>query len=130
MHGDLEPAEHPRFGLLREIEEELGVMAAKWIADQCSNEKSFLQKVDEAEGEKRIVITFGVYLAPDEFWEFFSRIRLHPDSGGLVLATKKKLLAALDLQPSHKEHGVPDREIYMFPDEKQTALRVFDALST
>jgi hypothetical protein len=129
-HGKLNAEEDFDFGLLRELEEELG---AKFVETYSRGyHGQILTEIRTADKE---VVTFGT-LVPIDFIR--DLVRLGPDSGGLVYVTEQQindqtLVFELgkgepgSVQDRVKTMGPQDsRTIAMFPDEIEAVKKGFE----
>lgn len=122
VHGGCNPLEDDFVALYREIEEELGLEAARILKEYMDTLS--MTKIFTHEDEKKVVTTFAIRV-PDLF--FLKAVRLHASSGGIRIVTKEDIPNIQDLTKFNRVEGVFDRRVVaMFPDELEALKKALE----
>ncbi len=120
VHGKAEQYESLEQTLVREVNEELGTLAAEHI--RWAVDKGHIELVYELHKPEKVILTYAAVLP----YEFVQAIRWHPSTGGLRLITEHEVVFIKDLTKYNKQTGVLNRaDIAMFPDEIEAIQKAF-----
>ena len=113
--------------LMRGVNEELGEAVGRMVQERAESNFSRLKTLYFIETSEKVVLTFGIELAPG----FFKSVRLNASTGGLVPITEHELIFLKNLTEFDRHVGVLCRtDIAMFPDEIESVKKAFEIFGT